>query len=47
MEHKKIWDEVEFFSNGIKLAAYLYRPKEWKPDDNPRPGIVMLHGYNR
>lgn len=46
MGYKKIWDEVEFFSNGIKLSAYLYRAKDWKPGDASRPGIVMLHGYS-
>lgn len=45
MEYKKVWDEVEFYSNGLKIAAYLYRPADWKPSDADRPGVVVLHGY--
>ncbi|MEL0144418.1 MAG: alpha/beta hydrolase, partial [Alphaproteobacteria bacterium] len=45
MDYEKVWDEVEFYSNGNKTAAYLYRPKDWKPGDPPRPGICVLHGY--
>ena len=45
MDYPKVWDEVSFHSNGLKIAAWLYRPKDWKPGDPPRPGIVVLHGY--
>lgn len=45
MEYEKVWDEVEFYSNDNKTAAYLYRPKDWKPGDPARPAISVLHGY--
>ena len=46
MAHEKVWDEVEYYSDGKKIAAFLYRPKDWKPGDAARPGIVVLHGYS-
>jgi len=46
VNHKKIWKEVEFFSDGLKLAAYLYTPADWAPGTVARPGIVVLHGYS-
>lgn len=45
MTYEQVWSEVEFYTNGLKAAAFLYRPKEWTPSDPPRPGIVVLHGY--
>jgi hypothetical protein len=45
MDYPKVWEEVSFYSNGLKIAAWLYRPKDWRPGDPPRPGIVVLHGY--
>jgi dipeptidyl aminopeptidase/acylaminoacyl peptidase len=45
MDYPKVWDEVTFYSNGLRIAAYLYRPKDWHPGDPPRPAIVILHGY--
>jgi len=46
MAHEKVWDEVEYYSDGKKIAGFLYRPKDWRPGDPPRPGIVVLHGYS-
>ncbi len=46
MAHEQVWDEVEYYSDGRKIAAFLYRPKDWTPGDPPRPGIVVLHGYS-
>lgn len=46
MNREKFWKEVVFFSDGLKIAAYLYTPKEWKTDATPRPAIVVLHGYS-
>ena len=46
MEHEQVWDEVTYYSDGKKIAAFLYRPKDWQPGDPPRPGIVVLHGYS-
>jgi hypothetical protein len=34
MEHT----EVSFFSDGDRIAGYLYTPQDWKPGDAPRPG---------
>jgi uncharacterized protein len=46
VNQKKIWQEVVFFSDGLKIAAYLYTPQDWKPDAPARPAIVVLHGYS-
>jgi dipeptidyl aminopeptidase/acylaminoacyl peptidase len=45
-DREKVWDEVSFFSDGLKIAAHLYTPADWQPGDPPRPGIVVLHGYS-
>lgn len=45
MKYPNVWDDVTFYSNGLKISAYLYRPKDWQSGDPPRPGIVILHGY--
>jgi hypothetical protein len=45
-EREKVWDEVSYYSDGLKIAAHLYTPKDWKAGDPPRPGIVVLHGYS-
>jgi len=45
MAHEKVWDEVEYYSDGKKIAAFLYKPDDWQPGDADRPGIVVLHGY--
>ncbi|MEI7466243.1 MAG: alpha/beta fold hydrolase, partial [Burkholderiales bacterium] len=42
MEHT----EVSFFSDGDRIAGYLYTPQDWKPGDAPRPGILVLAGYS-
>ena len=41
-----MYKEVSYYSEGLKLAAYLYTPPDWKPGDPPRPGILTLHGYS-
>ena len=46
MAHEKVWDEVEYYSDGRKIAGFLYRPTDWKPGDAARPGVVVLHGYS-
>ena len=45
-EHKNVWEDVTFFSDGIEIAAHLYTPKDWKPRDPAQPAIVCLHGYS-
>jgi pimeloyl-ACP methyl ester carboxylesterase len=42
MEHT----EVSFYSDGDRIAGYLYTPADWKPGDAPRPGILVLAGYS-
>jgi len=46
MKYERVWDDIEFYSNDLKIAAYLYRPKDWKLHAQLRPGIVILHGYS-
>ncbi len=46
MAHEKVWDEVEYYSDGRKIAAFLYKPADCRPGDADRPGIVVLHGYS-
>ena len=38
--------EVTFYSDGLKIAGYLYAPADWKAGDAPRPGILVLAGYS-
>lgn len=45
MPYEKVWDDIHFWSNDLKIAAYFYTPKDWSPGDPPRPAIVTLHGY--
>ncbi|MCC7104458.1 MAG: alpha/beta fold hydrolase [Chloroflexi bacterium] len=37
---------LSFYSNGLKLAAYLSTPEDWKPGDPPRPAILCPAGYS-
>ena len=45
-ERKKVWEEVNYYSDGLSIAAHLYKPTEWNPGDPPLPAIVCLHGYS-
>jgi fermentation-respiration switch protein FrsA (DUF1100 family) len=45
MPYEKVWDDIHFWSNDLKIAAYFYTPKDWNPGDPPRPAVVVLHGY--
>ena len=45
MPYEKVWDDIHFWSNDLKIAAYFYTPKDWHPGDPPRPAVVVLHGY--
>ena len=40
-----IKENVIYFSNGLKIAAHLYRPADWQSGDPPRPAVVCLTGY--
>jgi dienelactone hydrolase len=40
-----IKDDVTYFSNGLKIAAHLYRPADWQEGDAPLPAVVCLTGY--
>ena len=37
--------DVTYFSNGLKIAAHLYRPADWRAGDPPLPAVVCLTGY--
>lgn len=39
-------EDVTYYSDGLKLAAHLYRPADWSPHDAPRPAVVCLTGYS-
>ena len=39
-------EDIAYFSDGLKIAAHLYRPDDWKPGDPPRPGVVCVTGYS-
>ena len=41
-----MYEEVGFFSDELRIAAYLYPPKGWKAGDPPGPGVISLHGYS-
>ena len=36
MSHAMSPAEVTFYSDGLKIAGYLYSPDDWKPGDAPR-----------
>lgn len=38
-------EDVAYYSNGLKLAAHLYRPAAWTPGDAALPAVVCLTGY--
>jgi hypothetical protein len=37
---------ISFYSDGLKIAGYLYTPSDWQPTDERRPAIVVLAGYS-
>ncbi len=41
-----MYAEIVYHSDGLKIAAHLYTPKDWKPGDPPRAAIICLHGYS-
>lgn len=45
MDESIEYEEVTLYSDGLKLAAHLWRPCEWTPRDPVRPAVVSLHGY--
>jgi len=46
MTRDTIWDEVTYYSDGLKIDAHCYTPADWHPGDPARPGIVTLSGYS-
>jgi len=38
--------DVFYYSNGLKIAASLFTPEDWRPGDQPRPVILALAGYS-
>ena len=39
-------EDIVYYSDGLKIAAHLYRPIDWKNSDPPRPAIICLSGYS-
>lgn len=39
-------ENITYFSDGLKIAAHLYRPDDWRPGDPPRPAVVCVTGYS-
>ena len=40
------YDSVNFYSDGLRLAGYLYTPPDWLVGDAPRPAILVIAGYS-
>ena len=38
--------DVSFYSDGLRIAGYLYPPFDLQPHEPPRPGILMLAGHS-
>ncbi|MFC1492221.1 alpha/beta hydrolase [Nitrospinota bacterium] len=45
-DERRTKEDVTYYSDGLKIAAHLYRPPDWKPGDPPRPAIICLSGYS-
>lgn len=43
---QKVWSDITYFSESLRIAGHLYVPEGWQPGDPPRPGIVTLAGYS-
>ncbi len=41
-----MYEEIFYYSDGLRIASHLYRPKTWEKGDLPRPAIICLHGYS-
>ena len=41
-----MYEEIVYYSDGLKIASHLYAPKGWREGDPPRPAIICLHGYS-
>lgn len=41
-----MYEEIFYYSDGLRIASHLYRPKDWREGDPPRPAIICLHGYS-
>ncbi len=41
-----MYEEIIYYSDGLKIASHLYTPKGWREGDPPRPAIICLHGYS-
>jgi len=38
--------EVFYYSDGLKISAYLYHPNDWTAGDAPRPAVICITGYS-
>jgi pimeloyl-ACP methyl ester carboxylesterase len=43
-QRPKVWKDVVYYSDGLKIAAHLYTPKDYKKGEK-RPAILSLAGY--
>lgn len=41
-----MYEEIFYYSDGLKIAAHLYAPEDWRKGDAARPAVVCLHGYS-
>ena len=41
-----MYEEIVYYSDGLKIASHLYTPKDWEKGDPARPAIICLHGYS-
>jgi hypothetical protein len=42
---EKVWSDVAFYSDELKIAGHLYVPEGWETGAPARPGILTLAGY--
>ncbi len=43
-KRKKVWKEIFYYSDGLKIAGHLYIPKDLKKGEK-RPAVLSLAGY--
>ncbi len=45
-DEKYTMEDVFYYSDGLKIAAHLYRPLNVSEGESPRPAVVCLTGYS-
>ena len=41
-----MYEEIFYYSDGLRIAAHLYAPGDWRAGDAARPAVICLHGYS-